>query len=430
VAVLGAIAFSIDAGRLADERRHCKAACDAAARAAAIEMLDMLSGNTKVTLTSMRQSALDFAAANGYAHDGTNTIVSVNMPPLQGEYKGLSGYVEVMITSKQTRAFSRIFGSDLLSIAARSVAAGTMAESKASVLVLDPKKNNALAIGKGTSVLQVAGDIVVNSKSKKSPLSIDKKGQIIAENVSLAGNLGKKEFKAISRGITGQLSTRAPPADDPLADLPAPTSSVTRKLSDYKTIVNGVEHYQLQPGRYTEPLKFDHDDVVTLQPGVYELDGKGMQVKGNASITGTEVMIYSGGKNDLRFETKGEISLTPPSSGTYAGIAIFQDRNARGKISFQKDTDLNIQGTIYAPNSLVRFQKVSADLGGYDEGDDSAWDDLEADLEDAFSGDEDSSTGSLGASIVSRMLKIDKHSLVQIRAANLRVNRPMLEIVE
>jgi hypothetical protein len=427
LAIMAALALSVDGGRLLDARRQAKSASDSAARGAAIELLDMTTGaNPGASLASVRASALEIAAANGYANDGVNSVVTVNIPPKSGAYAGLDGYIEVTIEQKQQRAFSRILGSDPISAVGRSVAVGSLVATQGSVIVLDPKKKNSLALGKGSARLIVDGDLFVNSKSK-SPLSIDKKSQIVAENVVLAGSPDKKSFKSITQGIRGDLQTRVPPAKDPFAGLPLPEPGPDRSVSDYKTTVNGVETYNLQPGHYTEDLRFDHNDVVTMSPGTYYLDRKGLEIKDTASLTGFGVTLYNAGRKEMRFQTSGNVTLTPPVSGTYAGLSIVQNPTARGKLSFKKDAQLDVQGAIYAPNSLVQFQKTNA---GFGDDDDSPWDDLAADLDDALSGDEDESTGSIGANIVAGMLKIDKGSTVTIRGANLVTQRPLLGLVE
>lgn len=427
VAVFAIAALSIDGGRLLDARRHAKAASDAAARGAAIEMLEMQAGtNPTATLSTIRSSAFQIAAANGYTNDGSDSEVTVNTPPQSGTYAGKSGYIEVIIESKLQRGFSRLMGSDPLSAVGRSVAVGTFIPTKGSVLVLNQKKKNALALGKGTSVLTVAGDIAVNSVSK-SPLSIAKKGQIRADNVSVSGSLTNKQLRDLRKGIVGELHTRVPATPDPYSSLAVPSPGPDRQLNDYKTVSNGKTTYNLEPGRYNEDWKFGHDDVVKLKPGVYYIDGKKIDFKDSASVIGSGVTIYSAGKKEMRFHTTGEVSLSPPVNGTYSGISLFKDPKAKGKITFKKDADLNISGAIYAPSSLVRFQHSTAAIG---DDDDSPWNDLDSDLDDAVSGEDINTSGSIGANIVADMLKVDKHSQVNIQGANLNLLRPILGLVE
>jgi hypothetical protein len=275
--------------------------------------------------------------------------------------------------------------------------------------------------------LKVDGDVAVNSKGKKS-ITIAKGSQIDAENVTVSGSLTKKEINGLQKNITGELHTNVPATADPFSGLEIPSKGPNRKLSDFKTSVNGADTFNLQPGRYTEEWKFDNNDVVNLAPGTYYLDDKKIDFKNSASLYGDGVTIYSAGRKEMKFQSSGDIHLSPPTTGPYAGISLFKDPTAKAKITFKKNGDLDISGAIYGKSSLVRFQHSTTDLG--DEDDESIWDDLDADLDDSLSGDDAQSTSAFGGNIVADMLKIDKHSTVNIKGANLKILRPILGLVE
>jgi Flp pilus assembly protein TadG len=426
VAVLMIAAISIDGGRILDIRRQAKAAADAAARSAAIEMLDMVSGNnTSVNTSTIRATAFRVAADNGFTNDGANSIVTVNTPPTTGAYSGQNGFIEVIIESKLDRGFSRLLSSDTLSVVARSVGAGTYVPTKGTVLVLNPKKKESLTLGNHNSALFVNGDVAVNS-THKEPAKFEKGAQLHATNIMFSSSLGSKRGRDVQKNIQGQLSTRVPATKDPFSGLAVPSPGTTQKLSDYKSSAGGVDTFNLQPGRYTEDWNFDHKDVVNLAPGTYYLDKKHIDIKDTASMYGNEVTIYSAGNQELKFHTKGDIQLSPPTSGTYAGISIFKDPTAKGRISFEKDSNLNINGAIYAPSSLVQFKKTSTNLG---DDDTSAWDNLDVGLDDS---DDDASPGdgSMGASLIVDMLRISENSVVRLSGSNLNLQRPILGLVE
>ena len=150
VVILSLAALSVDGGNLYRERRNTQIAADSAAEAAAIELLASFSTAGGLdTNGKAKTAALSLAAAHGYS--GSHVIV--NIPPLSGFFAAKKGYVEVLINTNPPRFFSKIFGDKELSVYGRSVAAGTLIPTKASVLVLDPKKKNALKLkGKGSSL--------------------------------------------------------------------------------------------------------------------------------------------------------------------------------------------------------------------------------------------------------------------------------------
>ncbi|HEY2411696.1 MAG TPA: Tad domain-containing protein, partial [Pirellulaceae bacterium] len=224
VAVFMIAAIAVDGGRILDARRQAKAVTDSAARGAAVEMLDMISGdNTSATISSIRATALRLASDCGFTNDGTNSIVTVNIPPATGAYAGQNGFVEVIIVYKLDRGFSALMGSDSLNAWARSVAGGTYVPSKASILVLDPKAGDALKLsGKGSS-LTVDGDIAVNSTQKGGGgLKLDPSTSLTADNIWLASSMEKTDYKKVQGSIHGQLRTQVPPTPDPYQGLPIP----------------------------------------------------------------------------------------------------------------------------------------------------------------------------------------------------------------
>lgn len=438
IVLIGAAAMSLDAGRIMDTRRQVQSTAEAAAMAAAIELYsaEVLHDAGSTTATA-RTSGFAIAEANGMANDGTDSIVTINIPPKSGRYTNQTGYVEVIVQRNQRRGFSNIWGKEPVAVTARAVAGGTLDYIPGSVLVMDPKKKEALKLKKNGSILEADGAIVVNSKDKKA-VKIDKKSQVITDDFIVTGGIDKKG----RRNITGDVFTGAEPTADPLASLPPPEPGPSRKLSDYKSSHDGTNTYILEPGTYQGPLKFEKNDVVVMQPGTYTIEDGGLTVKGDATLEGSGVTIYnspkdpkkSGGKQGIKIETKGNVSLTPPTSGQYKGISIFQDQAARAKIEFKNNSHIDINGTIYAPNAEIKFKKIDADFGGDDVEEDVLDEDLpEEDADETDSADDGlpiEDSGSINAQLIARTISIDKKSHVTIRGTGLNVGRPLLAIVE
>jgi hypothetical protein len=421
--LVGALAFAIDGGYMFEKKHVVSGAAEAAATAAAnllFENDDLWNGQDPEH--KARNLALEYAAGNGFAH-GDRNQVTVNIPPASGDFAGKPGYVEVIIQHRYPQTFSSVFSSGPQYITGRAVAAGTFGASKASVLVLDPKKKSAVHI-KGAS-LKLAGDLVVNSKSKQS-MKVDKKGQIEADNILLAGGIDRKQRNNVS--LSGELTTGVDATPNPLAGLPVPPDTVQRKFDDFLTTTGGQRHYNLPPGDYSGKKEFRDDDVVTFQPGTFKFEDE-VKFRGNTTVTGHNVTLYMEGKKSFKFETKGSVNLTPPSSGTYSGITLFMDPSSKGKIYFKRDADLAVSGTIYAPNGEVKFQHVDADLGFVESSYD---DDDESEEEDSYDSPDwlPDASGSIQAQLIARKLKIDKHSKVEILGAGIDVMAPVLGLVE
>jgi len=93
------------------------------------------------------------------------------------------------------------------------------------------------------------------------------------------------------------------------------------------------------------------------------LNGGTLDVAGSASLTGNGVMIYftTFGADEMDFNGSGYVTLTPPTSGPYQGISLFQDRLNNQPLYFRGSTSVQITGAIYAPAAKV---EVSSTFSG------------------------------------------------------------------
>jgi hypothetical protein len=134
-------------------------------------------------------------------------------------------------------------------------------------------------------------------------------------------------------GNMGSLTTGAPTPTDPLAGLPA--------YPNPGGCIAGVAP-TLSPGCYTTIAT----SVTKLNPGVYYVTGK-LDVATN--LTGTDVMIYLTGGGYISIGNNNALHLSAPRSGTYTGIAIFQDPSDSHAFDVHNNSDLDVNGAIYMP---------------------------------------------------------------------------------
>ena len=82
----------------------------------------------------------------------------------------------------------------------------------------------------------------------------------------------------------------------------------------------------LNPGIYNGRDQLERFLVRHPQPGIYYINGGGINMSGSSSITGNGVLIYNTGGGTINLSGTGTISLSPMTTGAYAGITLFQDR--------------------------------------------------------------------------------------------------------
>jgi Putative Flp pilus-assembly TadE/G-like len=372
-AVLGAAAIVTDLGLLQAERRHAQSVADAAALAAGITLYN---GGSSSAITTAAQH---IASANGYTNDGTNSIITVNIPPSSPNPKypnfaGKSGYVEVIAQYYQERGFSGIWGSDRLPVQARAVARETMGAGT-SILALNSGNTSGALTLSGSSTITVPGTVIVDG-SNTSATKISGSTGLVSPEIDLVGNFSGTSSNPNNRLETGSsvLHTGTPTVTDPLAGLPVPDPSTltSRDIATMPTVNGAIE---LSQGVYTTSnISFSGGNVRLVDSGIYYFNGK-LTFSGSGTIfsavsgtavpaagalapesSRTNVMIYiDPGTNTQSLTVSGwALQLRPPASGTYQGISIFQRRDSTAKISMSNlKTYTLIEGTIYAAASAM-----------------------------------------------------------------------------
>jgi Flp pilus assembly protein TadG len=367
VALFGVVALAVDAGLLMADRREAGSAADAAALAAAIDLFTNYQQNQGVDANgTAATSAKDTAKDNGY-QDGINgTSVTINIPPASGPYQGLAGYAEVLITVKQQRFFSSVFGGGAIPVSARAVARGTQVPKNNGIIVLDPKDSNTLTTTNTANITVVGGNIIVDSDNASAG-SISNSGNITANELDFSGSPGWNTSG--SGKFVGTILSKQTPTPDPLASLPPPAepspSYNNVNISNLPTVNGSVpgwptpgdpNGWTLPAGTYDNGIQISDNNpahTYTLQSGLYYFDGGGLSLTANANIKsdtgGVCLYFHSGG--GLSITAGGSVTLAPLQSGTYKNITIYEDRNntSQDSITGQSTGSLNISGTVYTP---------------------------------------------------------------------------------
>jgi len=114
------------------------------------------------------------------------------------------------------------------------------------------------------------------------------------------------------------------------------------------------------PGVYTSQLSLT--STTTFNPGVYILNG-GIKVTGNnTKLSGNGVMLFIGDGGSFDLGGGSNVTLTPPTSGPYKNILVFQSRTNSSplKITGGSSAGLTFGGILYAPFS----SQVTLSTGG------------------------------------------------------------------
>lgn len=354
VVVMAFVAFAVDGGLLLDQRRRVQSAADAAALAAADDLYAHYQTNQGVDPSgTARQAALDAAAANGYAA-GPGCSVDVYIPPVTGPNAGKAGHAEVRIAYNQPRFFSQVMGSDVLPVGGRAVGRGRRSSIADAILVLDPTATKgALNSGGGGTVTVTGAPVQVNS-TDPSAMIANGNGTMSAPEFDVTGSPGWSTPGGGS--FSGAVMPSSQQIADPLAYLPAPNPASLPVQSSKKLSLAGGNSVTLQPGVYVGGIQITGKGSVTLSPGIYYMQGGGFSWNGQGALTAAGVMVYNAPQSNsdtVSLSGSGTCVMSPPTSGPYQGLTVFQDRTATTPLSVTGNGGMSVTGTFYAASALL-----------------------------------------------------------------------------
>lgn len=214
------------------------------------------------------------------------------------------------------------------------------------IVVTESSAKSALqAIGSSElAITATGGRVVVNSNHSAAVLASGG-STITVPELSVVGGISTSGGST----IVGDVLTGQDPHTDPLGWLPQPVQSdYTTQSSSVYSVSSGV--VTINPGVYIGGISVSGSAQLTMNPGVYYLKDGGLETKNTATVTGSEVMIYNDPSTTTQsfdFKSTGAISLTPPTSGDYAGILFYQRRNATTATTLTANSNTEVYGAFY-----------------------------------------------------------------------------------
>ena len=356
VVLIGFAGLAIDMGVLRYQKRLQQNAADAAAIAGASNLASTSGG---VTTGAQNASATNGFTDNGGGQTSACTAsgaavgtvcVQVNNPPLSGPHASGANagkYVEVLVAVVQPTYFMKIFGTSSEAITARAVATNLSGGTGGGCLyTLGPPSSAIEGVNiNGSAVLNATTCGIVDNGD------FNTKGNKLIVNAATFGVAGDANQSGPGGTVTcsDQAQTDCPtygtPASgDPLSSLTAPAVGTPQAFNAAN----------ITAGTYSS-ISLSGNGTYTFPAGTYVLDGGNFSCSGTPSIRGTGVTFYF--TNGATYNCTGNVSvqLTAPSTGTYAGVLMYQDPNDTSGPSIGGDNTTFFDGALYFPKSQVTF---------------------------------------------------------------------------
>ncbi|MBV8632387.1 MAG: hypothetical protein JOZ83_15770 [Silvibacterium sp.] len=353
VVIVGFLALAIDVGQLRYAQTKLQNAADAAAMAAAIEI--SYCGNTHAC-TAMQTAAQKALAENGFSGStvytncgtpGTGLTIGVNQGPCalgstsSDPHYGSSQFAEVVVTYSQPTYFARTLGVSSVKIKVRAEAG--LANSTNCLFVstnnTSTSANNALLVNGSASIAASCG--IIDDAGGSSAAIFNGNDTINSAGLYIHGG----DINNGNNTISPSPTTNALAVADPLSYLTAPTAGSCTYTNE--VINGGSGTVTLNPGTYCGGLIINGNVTVSFTSGTYIMQGN-MIVNGGDTISGTGLTFYFS-SGSLTMNGSSDANLVAPTSGTYAGILIYQDSSDSSGIILNGDSNSVWQGTLYAP---------------------------------------------------------------------------------
>jgi hypothetical protein len=289
----------------------------------------------------------DFAASISWG-DGGSSTGAVSQPGGPGTSFVVTGNHTYSVPGSETVQVT------IVDVGGQTASASYVVTVGPSVFVLNSTQLSGALTLSGAVSVNIGGAVVVDSTSP-SALSAGGNSQITASQILVAGGVSAAGGAILSPTP----ATGVAPLPDPLAGLPIPPSDVMRGAVN----LSKGPPQTILPGIYTQ-IAVSGSVSLTLSPGVYIIKGGGLSVSNTASISGTGVTIYLAGSNfpsaggtfgAISLSSSGTVNLAAPTSGTYAGVLLFQARDNGLDVSLTSHAAVGLSGTIYAPKALLNL---------------------------------------------------------------------------
>ena len=397
--MLMAVGLAVDAGQLYASRRTMQEAADAGAYAGAVVLYQ---GGTQA---EARAAATADTTRNNFTNGVGGYTVAVNAPPANGPFAGNSLYVEVVISGWVRTAIVPA-QSVLNYISVRGVAGSEPLNNEYAIMALDRGNTpSAFYADNNADVHLTGGGILVNSSSNTAAVNQQTTASRFTispntEGVDIRGNTSSSWPAGIP------IATGQPQQADPFAGFPKPPTNDCDPDDPPGTpciVVSsgtGGTIRTIEPGIYTYTIGSSGLGKIVMNPGIYILKGRGIDLAGNADLysagldvwtdstpratptctTNCGVFIFNTHSNYpsafrpgidscgiVNLDGNAAVNVAAMGTGTYKNLLVYfdsacSDPTANMKIS--GNGVFNGTGSIYIPNNSFVFDGNNATLAG------------------------------------------------------------------
>lgn len=349
--VLGSAGLASDTIEWALWKRQLQRAADSAAMAGVYTIAQDQGSRANITPAVDRDLAIN-------NHVGITTTRTAGQPTA-GSYTADPYAVRVSLSVQKALSFSSFFLSAAPTISASATATIVPSGVYCVVSLINTASTGITATG--SSTVNLGCGMITNSTSMSAAIATGSTN-VTASPIAAVGGIAASDNWG--SGTVLQPFTMA--QEDPFDDVPPPTFP-TGNCGNVN--VNSNATATLDPGCYGN-MTLNGD--VTLNPGVYVLDGGSLSIGAQATVSCASpgcTFVLSSRTADTNPSSIGnvdinggaEVDLVASETGTYQGLIMYQDRRAQSGTSASQNNHLNgnsessFVGAFYFPSQNTTF---------------------------------------------------------------------------
>ena len=309
-------------------------------------------------------------------HTGMELVATYPKVEFLGDDGQMRDRVEVVLAVKKKLPFSSLFMADAPTIIARATAATVPIGNDPCVHALETSAAQSGIMITGNAEINMP-DCTLHSNSPSSNNSAYATGSsdVIADTVSAVGGIQQS-----ANWDVNSYDPYAPSIDDPFksvtpdpADMRCAGNNVTKgkntewvpsELNENTNLSNSLDNNGNQANCFSS-LSVGSNQTLTLPAGTYYINGGNANIQGNISCSGCTIVLTNidpaptATIGSFDVNASAQLNLTAPTSGTYKGIAVYQDRRAQDGPSktnkINGNSDSVITGALYFPNQELDY---------------------------------------------------------------------------
>lgn len=336
--LVGFVGLVIDVGGVSSDHELAQSAADGAALTAAYQVQQ---GSTEAAATTAAQAVLTEQGLP--TADVTLSYLDSSGSPTASA--SLVRTVQAVVAFNYATRFLPILGIASAGISATAQAALPAPTLPCGLCVMNGS-GTSVTLAKNSSLTVNGAGAVINSTSNPN-VTVNNGSRLTAPSIRMVVN------HVSGSGTVTPAPTIGSALSDPLSTLAVP--SLSGSATAYSSPNSGSG--SISPGIYSS-ITVNGTYALTLNAGTYVLTGDLLMLGG--TLTGTGVTIYltcsayptpctAGGQAGALIGTgAGVLTLSAPTSGTYAGVVVFGDRSNNSTNTFSAGSgSVALTGTVY-----------------------------------------------------------------------------------